>query len=149
MICDYFSKWSQAFALPDHTAKRVAETFVTNWVALWGCPLSLHTDQGRDFESALFRETCDLLGIDKTRTTPYHPSSDGLVERENATIAQVLNAIVTDYEDWDLMLPFVMLSYRSSVHDSTLETPNMVMTGRQIDLPLDVMTRETPALISM
>ena len=146
VICDYFSKWSQAFPIPDHTAKTVAEKFVTGWIALWGCPLSLHTDQGRDFESALFQETCALLNIDKTRTTPYHPSSDGLVERENSTIAQVLNAIVEEYEDWDIMLPFVMMSYRSSVHDSTSETPNMVMTGRQINLPLDVMTASDPEL---
>ena len=146
VICDYFSKWSQAFALPDHTAKTVAETFVTKWVALWGCPLSLHTDQGRDFESTLFKETCNLLGIDKTRTTPYHPSSDGLVERENSTIAQILNALVSDFEDWDIMLPFVMMSYRSSVHETTSETPNMVMTGRQINLPLDVMTSSDPEL---
>ena len=146
VICDYFSKWTQAFPLPDHTAKTVAETFVTKWVSLWGCPLSLHTDQGRDFESALFTETCELLGIDKTRTTPYHPSSDGLVERENATIGQLLNAMVKDYADWDIMLPFVMMSYRSSVHESTCETPNMVMTGRQINLPLDVMTQENSEL---
>ena len=146
VICDYFSKWTQAFPIPDHTAKTVAETFVTKWVALWGCPLSLHTDQGRDFESNLFKEMCGLLGIDKTRTTPYHPSSDGLVERENSTIAQILNAIVKDYEDWDIMLPLAMMSYRSSVHDSTSETPNMVMTGRQINLPLDVMTTNNPEL---
>ena len=146
VICDYFSKWSQAFPLPNHTAKTVAEKFVTEWVALWGCPLSLHTDQGRDFESTLFKEMCTLLNIDKTRTTAYHPSSDGLVERENATIGQVLNAITEEYEDWDIMLPFVMMSYRSSVHDSTSETPNMVMTGRQINLPLDVMTACEPEL---
>ncbi len=106
----------------------------------------MHSDQRRDFESALFTETCELLGIDKTRTTPYHPSSDGLVERENSTIAQILNGIVKDYEDWDIMLPFVMMSYRSSVHESTSETPNMVMMGRQINLPLDVMTEGNPEL---
>ena len=65
------------------------------------------------------------------------------MERENATIGKVLRAIVTDYEDRDLMLLFVIMSYRSSVHDSSLEISNKVMTGRQIDLPLDVMTRET------
>ena len=78
---DYFTKWVEAFALPNHTAQTVAKKRVTEWICRYGIPLHLHSDQDRNFESNLFQEMCNLLDIRKTRTTPYHPQSDGQVER--------------------------------------------------------------------
>ena len=76
----------------------------------------LHTDQGSNFESNLVKELCRLLGITKTRTTPYHPQSDGMVERFNRTLLNMLSISVQKNEtDWDLHLPAVMLPYRSVI----------------------------------
>lgn len=74
-----------AFALPDHTAQTVADKLVTEFICKFGAPYRIHTDQGREFESELFCEICSLLGIAKSRTTPYHPQSDGMIERFNRT----------------------------------------------------------------
>ena len=83
-----------------------------------GAPNSIHTDQGRNFESHLFSEICDLLDIKKTRTSPYHPQSDGLVERMNRTILMMLTVVLEKHEDWEMCLPTVMLAYRASVHET-------------------------------
>ena len=73
VITDYFTKWTEAFPMSNMEAHTVAKLFVYNFVCRFGAPDYLHTDEGRNFESNLFSEICKLLGVSKTRTTPYHP----------------------------------------------------------------------------
>ena len=80
VVIDYFTKWAELFALPDATAETVAERLLEDVISRFGMPEYLHTDQGSQFESAVFQQLCTLLGIEKTRTTPYHPQSGGLAE---------------------------------------------------------------------
>ena len=146
VITDYFSKWVDAYPLVTHTARDIAEVLVTRWITYWGCPMSIHTDRGADFDSKLMHEVCDLLKIEKTRTTSYHPSGDGQVEKYNSTMCQMLSSIIDENNDWDELLPYVLMAYRATVHSATEESPNMVMLGRQNALPIDVMTEENPEL---
>ena len=105
-------------------AGTVAGIFVHHFVSHFGVPDILHTDQGRNFESTLLKEVCKLLGIVKTRTTPYHPQSDSLVERFNRTLLNLSSLAASENEqEWDLHLPMVMLAYRTSVQESTGCTP--------------------------
>ena len=83
VVNDYFTKWPEAYAIPNHEAVTVARKLVDEWVSRFGVMQDLHTDQGREFESKVFQIMCNILGVNKTRTTPYHPQSDGLVERCN------------------------------------------------------------------
>jgi hypothetical protein len=123
----------------------VADILCTEFFSLFGCPTQLHSDQGRNFESELFAEVCRLLGVDKTRTTAYRPQSDGQVERFNRTIQQMLRAFVNDNrDDWDDHLPYLTMAYRATVHDSTGCSPNLLMLGREVALPLDVMMGPPP-----
>ena len=69
VVGDYQTKWMEAFALPDAKAATVAKKLVEEFVCKYGVPQELHSDQGTNFESALFAEMCKLLGIKKTRTT--------------------------------------------------------------------------------
>lgn len=140
VIGDYFSKWTEAFPLPNQEAETVAKLLVEQWVCRFGAPRTIHTDQGRNFESNLFKEVCRLLNIHKTRTTPYHPESDGQIERFNRTLLSMLSLFVDENQtNWDLLLPYVMMAYRSSVHASTGFTPYKVVFGQEIVLPVDVM----------
>ena len=82
----------EAYPLPDQQAETVAKHLVTKFIAIFGCPLEIHSDQGRNFESALF-QMCDLLQIRKTRSTPYHPCPNGLVERLNHTLGHMLTCV--------------------------------------------------------
>ena len=139
IIADYFTKWVEAFPLPNQEARTVADKLVNEVVCRFGIPLIIHTDQGRNFESALFAEICQLLDIKKTRTTPYHPQSDGMVERFNRTLEMQLSKFA-DYnqKDWDVHIPFLLMAYRSAVHDTSGCTPAKLMLGRDLKMPIDL-----------
>ena len=76
--------------MPNKTALAVADVFFQLIVCRFGMPAVIHSDQGREFEKNLMQELCLLCGAHKTRTTPYHPASDGLVERFNRTLLMML-----------------------------------------------------------
>ena len=78
---DYFTKWPEAYAVPDQEAATVCEALIEGMFSRFGVPTVLHSNQGRNFEARLFAEMCTQLAIHKTRTTPLRPQSDGLVER--------------------------------------------------------------------
>ena len=103
-------------------------------------PLFIHTDQGASFESNLFQEICQILGIKKTRTTKARPQSDGMIERMNRTIVNMLSAFVSEHQrDWDQYVPLVMMAYRSSVYESINTSPSKMMFGHEIRLPIDLL----------
>ena len=145
VVGDYFTKWTEAYAVPNQEAKTLARKIVDEFVCRFGAPEILHSDQGRNFESTLFKEMCTMLDIRKTRTTAYHPESDSMVERFNRTLAAMLSKYVAKHQkDWDMYLPQVMMAYRSSEHESTKYTPHRLMIGREIHLPVDVMFGRVP-----
>ena len=118
----------------------VAQIFVHEFICHMGIPDVIHTDQGRNFESAVVKGICNLLGIKKTRTTPYHPQSDGMIERFNRTLLSMLSiAVEHDEHGWDLQLPLLMFAYRTSTHETTGATPFELMYGREAQLPEDLM----------
>lgn len=137
VMADCFTKWTESVAIPNQEAKTVAEAFVNHFVCRFGVPLQLHSDQGKCFESKLFHEMCSLLDIDKTRTTSMRPQSNGTVERFNRTLISMLTMYCNENQDnWDVYLPQVMMAYRSSAHASTQVSPNRMVLGREITLPL-------------
>jgi hypothetical protein len=114
VISNYYTKWTECFAMPNMEAKSVAQLLVEEVIVRFGTPYVIHTYQGVQFESILFQETCRLLQIEKTRTTPYHPQSDGMVERNNRTILTMLSAFVNENQnDWDEHLPYISMAYRA------------------------------------
>ena len=76
LVCQ-FTKWIEAYPLPDQKAESVARVTIDNFISRFGCPLQIHTDQGVNFTSNLFQAFCDVLGIARTRTTPYRPAQMG------------------------------------------------------------------------
>ncbi|GFU95926.1 retrovirus-related Pol polyprotein from transposon 412 [Trichonephila clavipes] len=106
VVMDYFTKWPEVYPIPDQESPTVAEAVVQHWISRYGVPLQLHSDQGRNFVSAVLKGVCELLGIDKTKTTPLHPQSDGMVERFNRTILNNLSLMVSkNQQDWDQKVP--------------------------------------------
>ena len=77
VVSDYFTKWVEAFAMPNMEAVTVANIVAKEVVARFGVPSAIHSDQGKQFEGKVFTEMCRVLNIKKTRTTPYHPQSEG------------------------------------------------------------------------
>lgn len=145
VVMDYFTKWPEVFAIPNQEAITVATKLVNEVFCRFGVPLEIHSDQGRNFESQLFQEVCKIFGIHKTRTTPYHPQSDGMVERFNQTLERHLAKVVDNHQDnWDEYIPLFLLAYRTAVHESTSATPAIANFGRELKLPADLLSGWAP-----
>ncbi|XP_053380038.1 uncharacterized protein K02A2.6-like [Mercenaria mercenaria] len=128
VVSDYFTKWTESYQMPNMEAVTVAKIMVKT-----------HFDQGRQFVTKLFMEMCKLLQIEKTRTTPYHPESDGMVEKFNRTLCAMLRAYVDEnHKNWGDQLPYVMMAYRACEHETTGVSPNKMMLGRETTTPLDL-----------
>ncbi|VDI78350.1 Hypothetical predicted protein [Mytilus galloprovincialis] len=139
VLTDYFSRWAEAYPIPNQEAETISKIFVDEFICRFGVPRQVHTDQGRQFESKLFTGICKRFNIDKTRTSPLHLQSDGMVERLNRTIEDILSKFIgKDQKDWDTHLSVAMMAYRTSVHESTGFSPSMLMFGREIELPIDL-----------
>ena len=110
-------------------------------------PEQLHSDQGRLFKSLLISEMCKLLQIHKSRTTPYHPQGDGLVERFNRTLLDMLSTNIKDHQGtWEDHIRAVCMAYNTSVQPTTGFTPFYLMFGRQARIPVDVMFGSSPVI---
>ena len=146
VVCDYFTKYTEAYPLKDKTARYVADALMDIWLPRYGFPLFLHSDQGKEFDNMMIHTLSELLGTVKTKTTPYHPRSDGLVERFNRTLLAMLAMFVSqEHDNWDDLLPFMMLAYNTTVHTSTGFTPYRLVFGDESNLPGNLVHRELRA----
>ena len=94
----------------------VAKKLLDEMFCRFSLPEKLHSDQGRQFEGEVVTQLCQLLAMEKTRTTPYHPQSDGLVERFNGTLLSILTMCLEDHPtEWDQYLSKLCMAYNSSV----------------------------------
>ena len=130
---DRFTRWPEAIPIVDITAPTVASAFVSGWISRFGTPLRVTSDQGRQFESSLFKSLNHLTGTTLFRTTAYHPSANGMVERFH----RQLKAAIKCHEDehWAETLPWVMLGIRSAWKDDIKATPSELVYGTTLRLP--------------
>jgi len=136
-IIDYYSKYPVLVSIPNVDAKTVAEAVIRHWVAIFGAPFSIHSDRGTCFQSELFREMCAFLNIHKTKTAPYYPQADGVIERLFRTVKDMIYATVKSHRrDWYSTLPIIELGLRSSICSSTRFSPYQILFGKPMRLPL-------------
>lgn len=130
LAIDYFSKLAEGMALTTCDALVTAKFIFEEIVCRYGLFEALLSDQGRNFESLILKQLCQTYGITKHRTSAYHPECNGLVERTNRTIKQILKIYVHDTQfDWDLHLKQVISSYNFSCHTSTGFSPYEIVFG--------------------
>ena len=140
LIGDHFSKWYEAIPLPDQTAPTTATALLENWICRFGCPHCIHSDQGRNFESKLFKALNQALQVDKKRTTAFRPQSNAVVERMTRTLQSMLAKCINEEQsNWSQQLPYLMMAYRTSVHEPTGYTPHFLFYGQEVCLPIDFM----------
>ena len=137
VFMDYLTKWPEVFAIADQKAETVAQALV-EVVSRHGVPAKLLSDRGANFLSDLLHELYLLLGIKKVNTSAYHPQTDGLVERFNRTLTDMLAKTVDHCgRDWDRRIPYVLYAYRTSMQESTQESPFYLLYGRDARLPTE------------
>uniref|UniRef100_A0A3B5R704 Integrase catalytic domain-containing protein n=1 Tax=Xiphophorus maculatus TaxID=8083 RepID=A0A3B5R704_XIPMA len=142
VICDYATRYPEAFPLRSVKAKQVANCLLHLFSRV-GIPREILTDCGTNFLSNLLKQVYQLLGIKGINTTPYHPQSDGLVERFNQTLKNMLRKFVTETgTEWDKWLPYMLFAYREVPQASTGFSPFELLYGRQVRGPLDLLKEQ-------
>lgn len=145
-VIDRFSRWPEAIPLSNQTAEDVAEALMSGWIARFGVPNQIVTDQGRQFESKLFTELSHSIGCDHWRTTAYHPQSNGIIERWHRT----LKAAIKCHESnaWVEKLPLILLGLRSSLKPDIGASAAELVYGQPLRLPgefFDAQSTVTPS----
>ena len=141
IICfiDLFSKYVEAIPLPATDAPLLAQTFFDHVVARHGVPSRILSDQGSNLVGKILTELCAIMGIQKLRTSPYHPACNGAVERFNQTLGGLLRRYAQDNQErWDDFLPGILFSYHNTVHRTTNFTPFFLAHGRHPRTPVDL-----------
>lgn len=114
----------------------MAKEFTTKIIFEYGALDKILTDQGRNFISEIFKNTCKLLKVEKIQTTAYHPESNGALERSHRTLAEYLRHYINaDQTDWDEWVPYAMFTYNTTPHTATGYTLFELMYGHQATLP--------------
>ncbi len=123
VICEYATRYPEAYPLREVTAKQVANALLRLFTQV-GIPKEVLTDQGPNFMSRSLQQVYQLLGIKRARTTPYHPQTDGLVERFNKTLKSMLKRFVSETgKDWDKWLPYLLFAYQEVPQAATGFSP--------------------------
>lgn len=136
-IIDRYTRWPEAIPMPDMTAVSCAKALVSGWIARFGSPVQITSDQGRQFTSAIFTELCKLIGTNHTMTTAYHPQSNGIVERFHRTVKAAINC--NDSTNWVRQLPLILLGLRATIKEDLGVSPAELVLGTSLRLPADLL----------
>ncbi|XP_067687022.1 uncharacterized protein [Haliotis asinina] len=133
------SERNYSASLPNQKHDGQDEVFFNNFIIHYGIPKRIHSDQGANFTGKLMQELCQLLKINKSRTTPYHPMGNGMCERFNRTLCNMLGTLDPDSKkNWRAHVGPLVNAYNCTRHESTGFAPFSLMCGRHPCLPVDI-----------
>ena len=139
VITDHFTRYAQAFSSKTQTALATAKLLWNNFILHYGFPLKIITDQGRNFEDELIENLCQLAGVQKLRTSPYHPQTNGQCECFNGTLLNMLGTLTPEQKkDWKSHVLVLVHAYNCTRNTATGFSPYYLLFGREPRLPVDV-----------
>ena len=137
VLQDHFSKYIVAYVVKDQTAHTAAETLRNGYFGLFGAPAYLVSDQGKAFTGHVITHLCELYGVQKLRTSPYHAQTNGQVERMNQTIIHMIGKLEDRKACWSEHLPELLLAYNATCSIVTGYSPYYLLFGRRPRIPVD------------
>jgi hypothetical protein len=140
-IVDHFTGWPEAIAIPDKRAETIAKALFDTLICRHGAPKYLLSDRGKEFLNNLMQELARVVGFTKIFTTAMHPNSNAYPERLHRFINNTMAIMINGHaeNDWETLLPHVLFSYRTTIHETTKYTPFHLVYGRHARLPVDVL----------
>lgn len=134
---DYLTKWPEARPVPAATAEETEKFIYEDIICQHGCPQIILSDRGTHFNNQVIQRLVERFQIRHLFSTPYHPQTNGLVERFNRTLCESLAKLVNQTDEWDTYVKPVLFAYRTSKQSTTKMTPFYLTYGREATLPLD------------
>ena len=144
VMTEYLTRWCEAITLPDVIAVTIAQALLKKIILQHNCPKQILSDQGKQFRSEVLEALTKQLGITQLFSSPYHPQTNGLTERVNRTIKQIIATFFDPlHEKWNSILPFAVHAYNTSVQASTRISPFRALYGRDPTFPPDIKTENS------
>lgn len=138
VITDHFTRYAQAIPCRNQKATTTAKALYEGFFRFFGFPERLHSDQGRNFDGKVIKEFCEIAGIKKSRTTPYHPMGNGSAERFNQTLLKMLGTLPNNQKaDWKAHIAPLVQAYNATRSDATGYSPHFLMFGSHPRLSVD------------
>lgn len=135
-VMDDLSRYMNCYPLPDQEANTITQTFISQVLGHHKTPKIVLTDQGANFTSKIFKKTCKLFGIKKLQTSPYHPQTNGALERHHKPLVDYLRTFSKQNpNNWDTLLPYAMYVHNNSSNASTKIAPNDCLFGYISEMP--------------
>ena len=139
IITDHFTRYAHAFPSKTQTALATAKLLWNNIFLHYGFPSKIITDQGRNFESELIENLCQVAGVKKLRTSPYHPKTNGQCEHFNSILLNMLGTLTPEQKkDWKSHVPALVHAYNCTKNAATGFSLNYLLFGREPRLPVHV-----------
>ena len=141
---DELSKYTLALPISQQDASTVAKVFVEQIILKFGIPKTLLTDQGSNFLSELFANTCKFLRVKRIKTCAYHPQTNGALERTHRVLVEYLRCCILENKtDCDKWIPYVTFVFNITPHSGTGYAPHELLFGRKANIP-GILQKETP-----
>ncbi|GFS86431.1 retrovirus-related Pol polyprotein from transposon 412 [Trichonephila clavipes] len=143
VISDHFTKWCELIPLRKASAQAIANALFDNYIARYGAPISLISDNGPQFISDVFEHLSHRLDIKHMKTVTYRPQAN-LTERVNRNLVQMIASFVEEnHENWDQFLHEIAFALRTAVNETTNKTPAELFLGRKIITPFSKLINVT------
>ena len=142
VITEYLTKWPEAKEMKEATAENVVKFLYETIICRYGCPKIILSDRGTHFNNKLVDGLCQKFEIKHKLSLPYHPQTNGLVERFNRTLCEALAKLSQEENKWDNYIESVLFAYRTMKHGTTGKTPFYMMFGHEATLPIDEIEKD-------
>ncbi len=137
VMIDQFTKFVEVAPCSEYTAEETCDIFLNSWIARHGVPTFIQSDNGIQFAAYMTQEFLAVAKTVQVFSNAYKPRCNGLVERQNRTLAHTLRVFCSSHmDDWDKLLPQVVGGHNSTRHATTGVLPYMLLTGHERPVPL-------------
>ena len=140
VVVDHFTRYVRAFVIPDRTVKTIAKTLYEDYFSVFGFPSWLMSDGALEFVGGILMVLCNILHVKKLRTSPYHPQSNGAVERTHQTLMRMIGKLDPNRKHrWPDHIGSICHTYNTTRSQVTGYSPHFLMFGCRPHLPIDLL----------